>query len=74
MLGHRHPFTRALYEKDGNGKVLVTDTEGRWGRFNPDGSWVEGDLRDCDPQLCNWIAGPIAGNHRLVDASRSDGH
>ena len=48
-----HPFSRALYERDDEreGLVLVTDGE-RWGRFRPDGRWVEGELRECDPQLC----------------------
>ena len=25
-----------------------------------------GELRECDPQLCGWIAGPQVGNHRMV--------
>ena len=27
MLGIYHPFSRALYEQDGEGNVLVTDNE-----------------------------------------------
>ncbi len=67
MLGIRHPFTRYLYEVDDDdaGTVRVTDADGRWGRFRRDGSWVEGDVREADPQLCNWIGGPRRGNHRL---------
>lgn len=61
-----HPFTKALYERDGEGRILVTQGD-RWGRFNRDGSWVEGDLRECDPQLCNWVGGPQVANHRVGD-------
>ena len=67
MLGIRHPFSHALYEQDGHGNVLVTDGA-RSGVFTSEGRWVSGELRECDPQMCNWIAGPIAPNHRMHDA------
>jgi len=60
MLGIYHPFSRALYEQDGEGNVLVTD-EGKTGLFRADGSWISGEIKECDPQLCNWIAGPQLG-------------
>jgi hypothetical protein len=65
--GIRHPFSRALYERDdeNEGMVLVTDGD-RWGRFGPDGRWVAGDLRECDPQLCGWVAGPKLVHHRIA--------
>jgi hypothetical protein len=64
MLGQRHPFGKALYEQDGNGNVRVTDGD-RTGLFQPNGTWIEGDLYMCDPQMCNWIAGPKVKHHRL---------
>lgn len=65
MMGIRHPFTGALYERDGDsGKVLVTDGE-RSGIFTDQGRWVSGELRECDPQLCGWVAGPQIGSHRM---------
>jgi hypothetical protein len=67
MLGVRHPFTRALYEQDGTGNVVVTDGDRR-GRFTPQGRWLDGDLRECDPHLCGWVAGPIIANHRMVES------
>lgn len=57
MQGLYHPFTRALYELDGNGNVRVS-LDGRWGVFRADGAWLEGELYEADPQLCGWIAGP----------------
>ena len=65
MLGLRHPFTRVLYEQDGEGHVKVTATDGRSGTFSPDGSWVGGELFEADPQLCGWIGGPKVAHHRI---------
>ena len=65
MRGIVHPFTRALYEQDGNGNIRVTD-EGREGIFGLDGHWVSGELRECDPQLCGWVGGPQIANHRVA--------
>tara|TARA_B100000686_G_C16585483_1_gene860461 strand:- start:419 stop:643 length:225 start_codon:yes stop_codon:yes gene_type:complete len=64
MGGLIHPFTGMLYEKDADGNVLVSNSEIS-GLFAPDGRWINGDLRECDPQLCNWVAGPIMPNHRI---------
>ncbi|MDG2028984.1 MAG: hypothetical protein P8J50_17945 [Acidimicrobiales bacterium] len=64
--GLHHPFTRALYQRDDDhdGMVRVTDGD-RWGRFTSDGRWVEGDIREADPQLCGWVAGPKMVHHRI---------
>jgi hypothetical protein len=71
--GIRHPFTRALYEPDGRGGVRVT-RDGRVGRFRSDGSWIEGDLREADPELCVWItAARPTRHHRLSAVDRSHG-
>ena len=64
-LGVKHPFGRALYEQDGEGNVLVTRTDGSWGRFRLDGSWIEGELRECDPHMCGWVGGPMVTHHRI---------
>lgn len=73
MNGLVHPFTRALYEQDGRGNVRVTHT-GRIGIFSPGGRWLSGELRECDPQLAGWVAGPQLGSGRLSPASdRSPG-
>ena len=70
MNGIRHPFTGALHEQDGDGRVRVTKLDRASGReisglFEPNGRWVSGELEEADPQLCGWVAGPIFGNHRL---------
>lgn len=69
MNGLRHPYTNALYEQDGEGNIRVTRGD-KVGIFRIDGSWISGELRDCDPQLCNWVGGPIYGNHRVTPAGK----
>jgi hypothetical protein len=64
MLGMLHPFSRALYEQDGNGNVRVS-SDGKFGLFTPDGRWIEGEIFDADPQLCGWIGGPKVAHHRI---------
>lgn len=64
MLGMVHPVSQALYEQDGHGHVKVS-LEGKIGLFRGDGSWIEGDIFEADPQLCGWIAGPKVVHHRL---------
>ncbi len=64
MLGMRHPFTKALYEQDGNGNVRVSH-HGKVGLFTPEGRWLEGDIFEADPQLCGWVGGPKVAHHRI---------
>ena len=67
MLGMRHPFTRALYEQDGEGHIKVTRSDGSWGLFKPNGQWLNGAVEECDAQMCNWINGPQFRNMRVPD-------
>lgn len=67
----QHALSRAVYEwaPDDHGPVLVTDRDGRQGRFDRDGTWVAGDLRRADPELCRWIVS--GGKHPGGAGSRS---
>jgi hypothetical protein len=67
MLGMRHPFSHALYEQDGEGHIKVTRNDGAWGLFNIDGSWIRGEVQECDAQMCNWVGGPQYRNMRLQE-------
>lgn len=70
MLGIRHPFGGALYEQNGDGNILVTTADGsRSGVFTPLGKHISGELRECDPQLCGWVSGPIMANHRMSESA-----
>jgi hypothetical protein len=62
--GVLHPFTRALYERIDEGHVRVTQGAVS-GVFAPDGRWLEGALKEADPQLCGWVGGPRLVHHRL---------
>ena len=66
MWGVIHPFSKALYEQDGEnvGVVKITTADGHSGRYRQDGSWIDGEFVDVDPQLCNWVGGKRA-QHRL---------
>jgi hypothetical protein len=54
--GLRHPFGGALYVCTPEGNIRVEDGS-KEGVFHPDGRWIEGELREADPQLCGWVAG-----------------
>ncbi len=62
-----HPITKAVYEQDGEGNVRVRSLD-REGIFSITGQWLNGELREADPQMCGWVAGPLAENHRLASA------
>lgn len=68
MNGIVHPFSKALYERDEDGNIKVTDGD-RVGVFTSGGRWVSGELKECDPQLCGWVAGPQVAHHRLARQS-----
>jgi hypothetical protein len=55
----RHPFTHALYVRQSDGNILVTDGD-KQGLFRPDGRWISGALREADPQLCVWVGAQVA--------------
>lgn len=64
MRGIVHPFSKALYEQDGNGNIKVS-IDGQWGIFTTGGRHLDGEIRECDPQLCGWVGGPQVVNHRV---------
>ena len=66
--GLHHPLSRALYERHGDGQIKVTDGS-RNGIFTSQGEWVSGELRECDPQLCNWVAGPQMANPSMAESA-----
>jgi hypothetical protein len=66
MLGLVHPFSRALYEQDGKGNVRVVLVGGKVGVFSSQGTWLEGDVFEADPQFCGWVGGPKVAHHRIA--------
>lgn len=53
----RHPLSGAVYERVEERVVRVTARDGRSGLFRDDGSRIEGDLGQVDPNMCDWIGG-----------------
>jgi len=51
-----HPLTRAHYKAEGPNAVRVFDGT-KSGLFDRTGGWIEGELRQCDPHMCIWLAG-----------------
>jgi hypothetical protein len=65
-----HPLTRARYEAEGANAVRVTDGS-KWGLFDRTGGWIEGELRQCDPQMCIWLAGLALVEARTAAADKT---
>ena len=65
-----HALTRADYTLQDDGTIRVVDGD-KWGRFDGEGYWLEGELRSCDPQMCRWLAsGPLMAQHAARAAAR----
>lgn len=58
MAKLRHALTRAEYEAEGPNAVKVVDGD-KWGRFDRYGGWIEGEIIQCDTQLCIWLTGLV---------------
>lgn len=56
MIKVRHALTKADYYVEGPDSVRVVEEE-KWGRFDRFGGWLEGEIMQCDPQLCIWLTG-----------------
>jgi hypothetical protein len=62
----RHPLNpNAFYVSNGDGTVRVTMGT-RWGRFEPNGRYLEGTLFEADPELCVWVAAPRPSSHHRI--------
>lgn len=68
----RHALTGAEYQAEGPNEVRVTDGD-KWGLFDRFGGWIEGELRQCDPQMCIWLTGlAIVEERNKADANSSE--
>ncbi len=52
-----HPLNGFVYERTDDEQVRVTAPDGRGGLFSPAAEWIEGELTDVSPHLCNWVGG-----------------
>jgi hypothetical protein len=76
MATMTHPFdTDSLYELTEDGNVRVSNGNSV-GIFTGEGIHISGDIREADPQLCNWITNNPAPDTQLATsrlAGRDDG-
>jgi hypothetical protein len=56
MAKTRHALTNAEYCAEDANSVRVEDGS-KWGRFDRYGNWLEGEIMQCDPQMCIWLTG-----------------
>jgi hypothetical protein len=68
MMKVRHALTSAEYYTEGPNAVRVVDGD-KWGRFDRYGVWLEGELMQCDPQLCIWVTGLLVVQARSNTAA-----
>ena len=52
----RHPLSGVVYDLAADGTVIL-EKDGKTGRFTTRGQYLEGDIKQADPQLCGWIGG-----------------
>lgn len=51
-----HPFdTDSHYELTEDGNIRVSNG-GKEGFFSPEGIHLSGEIREADPQVCNWVS------------------
>ena len=70
MIRTRHALTGAEYEAEGPNSVRVVDGD-KWGRFDRYGGWLEGEIIQCDPQMCIWLTGLVVVQARGTAATSS---
>jgi hypothetical protein len=70
MIRTRHALTGAEYKAEGPNSVRVVDGD-KWGRFDRYGGWLEGEIIQCDPQLCIWLTGLVVVQARGTGATSS---
>jgi len=66
----RHALTNAEYQAESPNSVRVVDGD-KWGLFDRYGGWLEGEIRQCDPQLCIWLTGVFVVQERTNTTAKS---
>lgn len=56
MARYPHPFDKEiLYQLTEDGNIQIED-HGKSGLFTNEGIHLSGELKQCDPQMCNWVS------------------
>lgn len=64
----RHPLNGWIYRKLDEDVVEVSTPQGKHGRFNVNGDWLEGELTDANPHLTLWVGGRQTSGRSMEDA------
>jgi hypothetical protein len=70
----KHAITGVIYELTADGNVMLSK-DGLTAIYDPEGRFIEGDIRDVDPELCRWVGlgpkvrGNVSDNRRYKDAA-----
>jgi hypothetical protein len=68
----RHAMHNTEYQAEDANSVRVIDGD-KWGRFDRYGGWLEGEIRQCDPQLCIWLTGLVIVQQRADTPAKPQG-
>ena len=59
-MSMKHPFdAESFYELMDDGTIQVSRGD-LVGRFSSEGVFLSGEIRESDPQLCNWVSNVTA--------------
>jgi phenylpropionate dioxygenase-like ring-hydroxylating dioxygenase large terminal subunit len=72
--GERDPRTGEVYVIREDGNLRVTAPDGRSGVFTPRAEWVEGDLGEASPHMCDLIGGRQLRGQDPQKAARQRGN
>jgi len=53
----KHPISGAIYSREPDGRVKV-ELNGSIGYFTAEGRYLEGEIKQADPHMSLWLAGP----------------
>lgn len=68
----KHPLSGAIYDLLDDGEIQVKSRTGAVGVFDKHGRWRRGDLKQCDPHMCVWIADDKLENRFAAAADALD--
>lgn len=65
----RHPMNGHIYERVELGRVKIIDLDGNESLFDDEATHIDGNIKQADPHLCQWIGGPTPAG--VLDAPLS---
>lgn len=63
-----HPINNHIYRRLEENRVEVEFPNGKKGVFDMEANYIEGDVKNADTHMCNWVGGKIAPEEEEMDA------